>query len=443
MKHLKVLMVAYACEPCKGSEPGVGWNWAVQAARIGHEVHVITRKNNRKGIEAEGHPSPETHLFFHYIDFPPSICSLKKRLGYFALPIYYYCWQFLVWRKAKELTKLHGFDLVHHVTFVIDWLPSGLCLLPIPFIWGPVGGSTHFIPPIIRTHLPVRARIEEALRRFVQNTMKYCDPLLSLTKRRAQLILVYTTEGLAGIPLKYRDKTRVIAHIGVNAPESPKESHVSQTFPQSSDFNVLSNGRLVPWKGHDLLISGFARFLDLTNHSSHLIITGEGPYRSHLESMVQASGHSDKISLIGHLPSRNDVYQILNECDIYALLTSRDGPPVAMIEAMHSGCPILCLDTEVTKELVPSGAKVAIPLNQSNYIQLVEAIALKLKWAFSNRQRLPEMGQVGKRFITKRYTWDGLGEKLREIYEYQYHASLPIETFSAKSRQHFRQASDN
>ena len=422
-------MVAYACEPGRGSEPGVGWNWALQSARLGHEVHVITRKNNQKVIEAENQIPHDSRLFFHYIDFPDFICSLKKWLGYFALPVYYYCWQFLVWRKAKHLSRQHSFDLGHHVTFVIDWMPTGLSLLPIPFIWGPVGGSTHFIPSIIKTHLPIKARVEEHVRRLVQYGMKYCDPMLALTRNRAQLILVYTTEGIAGIPLKYRHKTRAIAHIGVDWQEGSGELHYAKIFPQDCVFKVLSNGRLVPWKGYELLIRGFARFLELTHSNAHLRIAGEGPYRSHLQRIIEEGGHSDKIRLVGHLPSRNDVYGTLHECDLYALLTSRDGPPVAIIEAMHSGCPILCLNVGVTKELVPSAGKIAVSLNHSNYYQLIEHIALKFKWAFSNRQELPVMGDVNKQSIKSFYTWERIGEELKEIYEQQYLASLGIKDF--------------
>jgi len=49
---MKVLVSAYACEPHKGSEPGVGWNWVKQIARF-HEVWVITRANNKEKIEEE------------------------------------------------------------------------------------------------------------------------------------------------------------------------------------------------------------------------------------------------------------------------------------------------------------------------------------------------------------------------------------------------------
>ena len=51
MQSLKILYSAYACEPGRGSEPGVGWHWAVETARLGHEVWVITRANNRGVIE--------------------------------------------------------------------------------------------------------------------------------------------------------------------------------------------------------------------------------------------------------------------------------------------------------------------------------------------------------------------------------------------------------
>ena len=50
--RLKVLAFAYACEPNKGSEPGVGWNLARNIAKY-HDVWVLTRSNNRTAIEQE------------------------------------------------------------------------------------------------------------------------------------------------------------------------------------------------------------------------------------------------------------------------------------------------------------------------------------------------------------------------------------------------------
>ena len=48
---MRLLLSAYACEPGRGSEPGVGWNWAIALAALGHDVWVLTRANNRDRIE--------------------------------------------------------------------------------------------------------------------------------------------------------------------------------------------------------------------------------------------------------------------------------------------------------------------------------------------------------------------------------------------------------
>ena len=46
-----ILISAYGCEPLKGSEAGVGWNWILQMAKTNY-LHVITRANNQDSIEA-------------------------------------------------------------------------------------------------------------------------------------------------------------------------------------------------------------------------------------------------------------------------------------------------------------------------------------------------------------------------------------------------------
>lgn len=47
----KILISAFSCLPNRGSEPGVGWNWAVLAAEEGYDVTVLTRTKCKKKIE--------------------------------------------------------------------------------------------------------------------------------------------------------------------------------------------------------------------------------------------------------------------------------------------------------------------------------------------------------------------------------------------------------
>ena len=62
----RILLSAYACEPDRGSEPGVGWSWAVELSRLGHQVWVLTRTDNRTAIERK----PGLNLNFIYYDLP-------------------------------------------------------------------------------------------------------------------------------------------------------------------------------------------------------------------------------------------------------------------------------------------------------------------------------------------------------------------------------------
>ena len=66
---MRVLLSAYSCQPGKGSEPGIGWNWAMQIARF-HEVWVLTRAANRQAVEAALRANGPANLRFAYYDLP-------------------------------------------------------------------------------------------------------------------------------------------------------------------------------------------------------------------------------------------------------------------------------------------------------------------------------------------------------------------------------------
>ncbi|MEO1673666.1 MAG: glycosyltransferase family 1 protein, partial [Cyanobacteria bacterium J06631_2] len=137
---MKILLSAYSCEPGKGSERGVGWNMAKAIAKH-HEVWVFTRPDESKeAIEAELAHNPDPNLHFVYFTLPFWQDSLRwGQSG--AMQLHYYLWQIQAYFVAKKMHREINFDLAHHVTFVRYSVPSLLSLLPIPFIWGAVGGG--------------------------------------------------------------------------------------------------------------------------------------------------------------------------------------------------------------------------------------------------------------------------------------------------------------
>ena len=131
---MKVLVSAYGCEPNKGSEPGIGWQWCLQLARLG-EVHIITRSNNKENIDTGlSYLSQDVRdkLHFYYYDTSKIIRSIKK--GDHNLYPYYFCWQIGAYRLAKKICKTNKFDYCFALTFGSIWMPTFMYKLPIPFV---------------------------------------------------------------------------------------------------------------------------------------------------------------------------------------------------------------------------------------------------------------------------------------------------------------------
>ncbi len=184
-----------------------------------------------------------------------------------------------------------------------------------------------------------------------------------------------------------------------------------------SPFVVVSGGRLVHWKGFDILIEGFAAFVNSADENARLVFTGEGKFRRHLEELAARCGIAENVDFVGQLPSLDDVYALLANADIYALPTARDGPPTAILEAMLAAKPILCLDLGATSELVPDFAGLKVPLRKS---------VTAGKWSAASRRRLlghatipptPPDGQpcAGARVLEVHH-WRRIGDEVDALY---------------------------
>src|SRR5438876_42987 len=138
-RRLKVLISAYACEPNKGSEPEIGWQWVLQMARF-HDVTVLTRTNNRtaieQGLESVREKQPVPKFVYHYLN--TFLLVIKRRSK--TVKLYYLLWQKSARKLIERLHEAHPFDLMHHVTFSAFRYPSAIWGHGVPCVWGPIGG---------------------------------------------------------------------------------------------------------------------------------------------------------------------------------------------------------------------------------------------------------------------------------------------------------------
>ena len=133
---IKVLMIAYACNPEKGSEPGGAWEWIQELSKT-NILFVVTRRKNYNIIQKYKHTL--INVTFIYFDLPKVILLFKR--GEFGTNWYYYLWNLFLTIKLIFSNVHNKVDIAHHLTFGAVWRPSCLALLGIPYLLGPIGGA--------------------------------------------------------------------------------------------------------------------------------------------------------------------------------------------------------------------------------------------------------------------------------------------------------------
>ena len=402
---MKVLMSAYACEPGKGSEPGVGWHWAKQAARF-HEVWVLTRANNRPVIEAELARHPDPNLHFIYIDLPRWLAFWKR--GPRGLYLYYYLWQVAAYKQAKEAHRMIGFDLAHHVTFGNNWLPTFLPLLPVPFVWGPIGGA-EIVPKPFRKDFTLKWRAYEGLRDFLQDRVLRFDPVTRLARSKARVILVRTR--ITSEKLK-TNKNRIETLIETGADPNHLSLAPHTTASKKINFTVVMAGRILHLKGFHLGIRAFHLLAQKMSQAT-LEIIGAGPEQERLARLCQELGLEGEVNFTGWLP-QEEAFRRMSLADVFLYPSLKDAGAWVLFEVLQLGLPVICLDYAGPGEVINDTC--GIKVKAGNPDQVVHDLAAALEILATNPD-LREKLRAGARQRLADLAWDKKGEVLRRIYE--------------------------
>jgi glycosyltransferase involved in cell wall biosynthesis len=405
LRRLRVLLSAYACEPGKGSEPGVGWNWVRQLAGS-DDVWVLTRANNRGPIEQALATEAIEGAHFVFYDLPRWLRFWKKQRR--GIRLYYYLWQVGAYLRARTLHREVGFDVAHHVTFVKYWMPSLLCLLPIPLVWGPVGGGES-MPRSFRGALSWRGRVYETLR-DIARAIGERDPLVRLTARRAALTFATTEASKTRLLALGCRNVRVYGESGLAEREIGELTRMRRRT--GSTFRMLSSGNLLHLKGFDLSLRAFAKLVK-DGFDGEYWLLGDGPERRRLESLSAQLGVKDRVVFWGRL-KRDQALEKLADCEILVHPSLHDSGGWVCLEAMAAGRPIICLDLggpgfQVTEA---TGIKVAA----SNPSQVVSDMAKAIKRISNDVELRTHLAEAGRKRVREEFTWARKGELMRQAY---------------------------
>lgn len=402
---MKILLSAYSCEPGKGSERGVGWN-AAKAVAQNCQVWVLTRPDEGKEtIEAELARNPEPNLHFVYFNLP--IFSGMWKWGFGLMQLHYYLWQIQAYFVARRLHQQVGFDLAHHVTFVKYSRPSFLVFLPIPLLWGPVGGG-EFAPKAFWRDFSLKSKIHE-LTRLLACWVFESDPFVRFTAQRSAVVRATTKDTAKRLCKLGAKQVQVLSESGLSAEDI---AHLAKyELPNEATIRFISIGRLLHWKGFHLSLRAFAR-ANLPN--TEYWIVGEGAELERLQTLAQDLRITHKVKFWGQLP-REKALDLLSDSHVLVHPSLHDSGGWVCIEAMAAGRPVICLDlggpaVQVTSD---TGFKIAAFTPEQAVWELSEAIA-QLAGDRGLQQR---MGEAGRRRVSEVFNWEFKGDDLANLYQ--------------------------
>lgn len=332
-------MSAFSCGPGRGSEPGVGWNMAVEVAGLGHEVVVLTQTEFAAEIEqrlASG-ALPRGLSFDVYM--PHWLARLRDfgfrcRQPALTWHLTSLLWQFCALLHVRRRYRGAGFDLIHHVTFASIRHPTLLAFLNVPTVLGPLGGG-DIIPFALRKSFPWKYWLVE-LFRDLHNWSLRADPMTRAAFHRARIIFLRTDAAMAAVPPRDRSKVRVCVGLGVadlaTAEPAPRRS--------GEPLRLLYAGSLLYLKGVHLGLRALAQ-ARAQGADAILTIVGDGPARADLERLTLGLGLTQHVAFRGHV-ARDQLLRMYREHHVMLFPSLRDAGGMVVLESWGQALPVVC-----------------------------------------------------------------------------------------------------
>lgn len=165
---------------------------------------------------------------------------------------------------------------------------------------------------------------------------------------------------------------------------------------------VVSSGRLERYKGHHRAVTALPELLR-THSDAHLLVLGSGPYEAELRALVTRLGVADRVE-IRHVPptDRAQMARLLAGAGCVVLLSDYEAHPVAVMEALTLGRPVVVARTSGLTELADQGWACGVDADADD-VTVAMAIAQQL-----TDPRLPEAADLP--------TWETCVAALKQVY---------------------------
>ncbi|GFM34472.1 glycosyltransferase family 4 protein [Desulfovibrio subterraneus] len=410
----RILFIVEQCNPEWASVPLVAFNlWDALSQRA--DVHLVTHERNKDALEKVRNRNGQNR----HIDYIGESTLLKR---YFAFvsgmttrggtnwPLFhalsypvYASFNSRVYAAFSQAVRQGKYDVVHAFTPVLPRYPVAMVRAceTTPFVLGPVNGGLPFPPAFGEVR-----RKESGLFNFLRSFTRLI-PGYAQTYNKAASVLAgsrYTREMLEHRFTGLAPRMALFHENGLAQDFFRPHQTTSQVF------TLLFTGRLVPYKGADMLLDALARSgLD----AFRLIIVGDGPERPNLEKQAATLGLTDKVHFTGWVPQK-ETAPYYAQADLFAFPSVREFGGAVVLEAMAAGLPCVVVDHGGISEYVDESCGIRIAPESREHV--VNGFAEAIRHLAQDRDHRETLAH-GAVIRAESYRWESKADWLIAHYE--------------------------
>ncbi len=413
-RRMRILLIAEMCNPEWTSVPLVGYNFAQALAQHRDiRVDLVTHVRNRAAMSR--FPIPELQRVI-YIDneiVAKPMHLLSRFLRGRNKPAWtldtasqwpsYMMFERELHRRLSRELESGEYDLIHRVTPLSPTIPSPLARKTnIPMVLGPLNGGL----PWPSQYPGLREREGDWLEsaRFLHKLLPYYRSSYA----RLAGVISGSQHTRSEISPSFRGLHFYLPENGVDL--SLFRPRPVKAVPDKP-FRFISVGRLVPYKGFDLVLEAMAGSEAL--RETELVLIGEGPERGRLTELIATLELGDRVQLLGW-QSQSQINEEFAKANTFVFPSLREFGGGVVLEAMAAGLPSIIVNYGGPAELQAPESSILLPMcgRDEMILRLREAM-LRIQSDSAMRKK---MGNSAIRRAREQFSWPAKADRLVQFY---------------------------
>ncbi len=242
--------------------------------------------------------------------------------------------------------------------------------------------------------------------------MKLYQPIMDKFLKRADVIIVATKGHIDGSDylLKYIGKCIIIPYGVDKEIEEKGDYYLKNSQPTlKANINMLFVGRLVYYKGCNVLIEAFSKV-----KGAELTIIGSGELEEELKLQAKKARISNKVHFLSNV-DKEKLNHAFKECDVFILpsIMKSEAFGLVQIEAMAYGKPVINTNLPSGVPYVSLDHETGLTVPPNN----VQALADAMTWMVEHEEERLEMGRKARIRVKEHYRMDDMLQKVLDVYQ--------------------------